>query len=93
VDWARDYRGKAAVVYCHTPVPGANWLNNTLNIDTGCVFGGALTAVRWPEREVVSVAAKRVLRRVDSPDLDVARSRFQRPTMSRFSGCDGKTLV
>ena len=60
IDWARDYRGKAAVVYGHTPVPAANWLNNTLNIDTGCVFGGALTALRWPEREVVSVPAKRV---------------------------------
>jgi protein phosphatase len=41
LDWARDYRGKAAVVYGHTPVPNANWLNNTLNVDTGCVFGGA----------------------------------------------------
>lgn len=58
VDWARDYKGRAAVVYGHTPVPRATWLNNTLNIDTGCVFGGALTALRWPEREVVSVPAR-----------------------------------
>ena len=57
LDWARDYRGDAAVVFGHTPVPDAEWLNGTLCIDTGCVFGGKLTALRWPEREIVSVPA------------------------------------
>ncbi len=60
-DWATEYRGAAAVVYGHTPVPEADWLNRTLNIDTGCVFGGKLTALRWPERELVSVPAVRHL--------------------------------
>ncbi|WP_439032872.1 polynucleotide kinase-phosphatase [Gordonia terrae] len=57
VEWARDYRGKAMVVYGHTPVPTAAWLNNTLCVDTGCVFGGRLTALRYPEAEIVDVAA------------------------------------
>ena len=57
--WADDYRGRAAVVYGHTPVPEAVWVNNTICIDTGCVFGGKLTALRWPERELVSVPARR----------------------------------
>jgi polynucleotide kinase-phosphatase len=57
--WAQDYRGRAAVVYGHTPVPEAVWLNNTICIDTGCVFGGKLTALRWPERELVGVKAAR----------------------------------
>jgi protein phosphatase len=56
--WAADYRGSAAVVYGHTPVLEPEWVNNTINIDTGCVFGGALTALRWPERELVSVPAR-----------------------------------
>jgi protein phosphatase len=56
-DWAAEYRGPAAVVYGHTPVPDAEWLNGTINIDTGCVFGGRLTALRYPEREIVSVPA------------------------------------
>jgi protein phosphatase len=56
-DWAAEYRGNAAVVYGHTPVPEPEWLNNTVCIDTGCVFGGSLTALRWPEREFVSVKA------------------------------------
>lgn len=59
-NWAADYRGKAMVVYGHTPVPSAEWLNNTICLDTGCVFGGALTALRYPERELVSVSAKQM---------------------------------
>jgi protein phosphatase len=58
-DWAAEYRGKAMVVYGHTPVAEAEWLNRTINIDTGCVFGGKLTALRYPERELVSVPALR----------------------------------
>lgn len=58
--WARDYRGEALVVYGHTPVVEPDWLNNTVCIDTGCVFGGKLTAMRYPERELVSVPAAEV---------------------------------
>lgn len=58
--WAEDYRGRAAVVYGHTPVPDATWLNNTICLDTGAVFGGKLTALRWPERELVDVPAEQV---------------------------------
>jgi protein phosphatase len=58
--WADDYRGAATVVYGHTPVPEATWVNNTICLDTGCVFGGMLTALRWPSRELVSVPAERV---------------------------------
>lgn len=58
-NWALEYRGEAAVVYGHTPVPQPEWLNNTINVDTGCVFGGALTALRYPERELVSVPARK----------------------------------
>ncbi len=57
--WARDYRGRAMVVYGHTPVPTAEWVNNTICLDTGVVFGGELTALRYPERQVVSVPAER----------------------------------
>lgn len=58
--WAADYRGRAIVVYGHTPVVEAEWLNGTICVDTGCVFGGKLTALRYPERELVSVPAARV---------------------------------
>ena len=55
--WAADYCGRAMVVYGHTPVAEPQWQNNTLCIDTGCVFGGRLTALRYPEKEIVSVQA------------------------------------
>src|SRR5262245_24461992 len=59
-NWPAEYRGRAMVVYGHTPVPEPEWLNRTINVDTGCVFGGKLTALRYPEKELVSVQAQRV---------------------------------
>ncbi|MFD4132096.1 polynucleotide kinase-phosphatase [Streptomyces goshikiensis] len=58
--WAEEYRGKAVVVYGHTPVPNTAWINNTICLDTGAVFGGRMTALRWPERELVDVPAEKV---------------------------------
>ncbi|KQV05425.1 polynucleotide kinase-phosphatase [Kitasatospora sp. Root107] len=57
--WAEEYRGRALVVYGHTPVPTASFVNNTICLDTGCVFGGSMTALRYPERELVTVEAER----------------------------------
>jgi protein phosphatase len=59
VKWAAAYRGRALVVYGHTAVRRPEWVNNTVNIDTGCVYGGSLTALRYPEREIVAVRAAR----------------------------------
>jgi protein phosphatase len=68
-NWAAEYRGKAMVVYGHTPVPEPEWLNRTINIDTGCVFGGHLTALRYPEKEVVSVPARQTYAQPAKPFL------------------------
>ena len=57
LDWAQNYRGRALVVYGHVAVSEPRWVNNTINIDTGCAFGGHLTALRYPEKELVSVTA------------------------------------
>lgn len=59
-DWARDYRGNAMVVYGHTPTHEAQWINRTICLDTGCVFGGKLTALRYPEKQLVSVDAAKM---------------------------------
>ena len=75
VNWADEYRGTATVVYGHTPVTEPQWVNRTINIDTGCVFGGKLTALRYPEKELVSVSAhqtyyqpaKPLINEVDKP--------------------------
>ncbi len=59
-DWAQEYKGKALIVYGHTPVKEPRIVNNTINIDTGAVFGGKLTAVRYPSMEIVSVSSSLV---------------------------------
>jgi hypothetical protein len=59
-NWAAEYSGETSIVYGHTPVTEAAWQNNTLCVDTGCCFGGHLTALRWPEREIVSVQAAEI---------------------------------
>ncbi len=58
-DWAAEYHGSTLIVYGHTPQAEAHWMNNTINIDTGCVFGGKLTALRYPERGLLSVHSLR----------------------------------
>ncbi|MFJ6552235.1 polynucleotide kinase-phosphatase [Streptomyces luteogriseus] len=96
--WAEDYRGRAAVVYGHTPVPEATWLNNTICLDTGAVFGGKLTALRWPERELADVPAEQVWYeparplRTEAPGgqdgrpLDLADVRGRRVVETRHQG-------
>jgi protein phosphatase len=59
-NWASEYRGRAVVAYGHTAVPTAEWLNKTICLDTGCVYGGRLTALRYPELEIVDVPAQQV---------------------------------
>ena len=58
-NWAADYRGEATIVYGHTPWKEVQAVNRTYCVDTGCVFGGKLTCIRYPEMEVVSTAAHR----------------------------------
>lgn len=57
LDWAADYRGRATIVYGHVAANEVKNVNGTYCIDTGCVFGGKLTAFRYPEREIVDVEA------------------------------------
>jgi protein phosphatase len=90
LNWAADYRGSALVVYGHTPNPDPLWQNNTVNIDTGCVFGGALTALRYPERETVSVPAKQVYYAPVRPTF--ARPELGTPTL-RYEDVAGKQYI
>ncbi|MEU0535626.1 polynucleotide kinase-phosphatase [Amycolatopsis tolypomycina] len=91
--WARDYRGSAMVLYGHTPTLEAEWVNNTMCLDTGAVFGGKLTALRYPEREVVSVKAHRVWYEPTRP-LDTSRPLAGRePAVLELTDVTGKRIV
>ncbi|MGI9005186.1 MAG: polynucleotide kinase-phosphatase, partial [Streptosporangiaceae bacterium] len=93
--WATDYRGPALVLYGHTPVPEPEWVNNTLCLDTGCVFGGRLTALRYPERELVSVPAAAVYYEPARPfpaNTDLAGSGLAGPGGDRVAQRDPGVL-
>lgn len=70
VEWPVTYQGRALVIYGHTPSGEARRRGNTLCIDQGCVFGGKLTAYRYPEGELVQIRAKDTYYPADAPDLD-----------------------
>ncbi len=91
--WAEDYRGEATVVYGHTPVPEAVWLNRTICIDTGCVFGGQLTALRYPERELVSVPAKEVYYEPVRPLASTPADEAREPTDLDLDDVLGKRII
>lgn len=95
-EWAREYRGKAMVVYGHTPVLEAEWLNNTIDIDTGCVFGGKLTALSYPEQELVSVdAAKTYCEPVKplTPELSPQNIQQQQDDVLDIEDVTGKRFI
>lgn len=92
--WAREYRGRASVVYGHTPVPEADWLNGTICIDTGCVFGGKLTALRWPEKVLVEVPAARTYYEPVRPlELAVTEARAKQDTALDIDDVRGKRYI
>lgn len=70
--WEAEYSGAATVVYGHTPSTAAGWVNNTICVDTACVFGGSLTALRYPDRELASVPAARAWAPITAPLRDPA---------------------
>ncbi len=96
--WASDYRGKTSVVYGHTPVVEADWLNNTINLDTGCVFGGKLSALRYPEREIVQVPARQTYAESPRPaptQTETAETSLQwkHDELLRIEDVNGKRIV
>lgn len=97
-NWAAEYRGQAMVVYGHTPVPEPEWLNRTINIDTGCVFGGKLTALRYPERELFSVPARYTYAQPARPFISVHQqaavsSQHQHDDLLDISDVLGKRII
>ncbi|MGI0118683.1 polynucleotide kinase-phosphatase [Zooshikella sp. RANM57] len=95
-EWANDYRGKALVVYGHTPTIEPEFFNNTICIDTGCVFGGKLTALRYPERELVSVPASQVYYEPSRPlfeEQDTRSLQHRHDDVLNISDVQGKRFI
>lgn len=61
--WYELYKGETLVVFGHWALPDPVVRPNAIGLDTGCVYGGALTALILPARRLVSVPARRAYRR------------------------------
>jgi diadenosine tetraphosphatase ApaH/serine/threonine PP2A family protein phosphatase len=56
--WNEEYHGKPLIVFGHLTVREPVLLNNTIDIDTGCVIGNKLTALRYPEMEIKDIPSQ-----------------------------------
>ncbi len=92
LNWAKEYQGKAIVIYGHTPVPKAEWFNNTMDIDTGCVFGGSLTALRYPEKEIISVPANKMYCEPSKP-LEPIEEKIEDDGMVHIEDVTGQKFI
>ena len=59
IPWYEAYTGERLVVFGHWSKPEPVIRPNAIGIDTGCVYGGHLTALILPEKRLVSVPAER----------------------------------
>ena len=90
LNWASEYRGRATVVYGHIPAIEPQILNNTYCIDTGCVFGGKLTCLRYPEKEIVSIPAEKCYYEPQKPLVPIA---CDRDDMLCIEDVSGKLII
>lgn len=91
-DWTSGHKSSELILWGHEPKPQPLMVNNTLNIDQGVVFGGNLTAYRYPERKIFSVKAKADYAKVvDNPLKEWERKRLNPPNIAKF--LEGYTVL
>jgi len=84
-DWFISHNKSSLIVWGHDPKPRPLLINNTINIDQGVVFGGELTAYRYPEREFISVQAKQDYSgAADNPLEEWKKNRLNPPNIGKF---------
>jgi polynucleotide kinase-phosphatase len=84
-DWSASHKSNELILWGHDPKPQPLMVNNSLNIDQGVVFGGSLTAYRYPERQLVSVKAKQDYANVpDNPLREWESKRLAPPNIAKF---------
>ncbi len=84
-DWFNEHRSGELIVWGHDPRLQPTIVNRTINIDQGAVFGGQLTAYRYPEQSFVSVDARQdYAQDAESPLVRLRKRRFAAPDLGQF---------
>ena len=84
-DWFLQHQTSELIVWGHDPKVKPYKINNTINIDQGVVFGGELTAFRYPEQTFEAVKAyKNYTGHEGNPLLEAKAKRFSPPNIQSF---------
>ncbi|MDM5234548.1 polynucleotide kinase-phosphatase [Lysinibacillus pakistanensis] len=84
-DWFTEHQTSQLIIWGHDPKINPLKQNHTLNIDQGVVFGGQLTAFRYPEQTIISVNAyKNYAGTQNNPLLEAKAKRFEPPNIAAF---------
>ncbi|GAB4011594.1 MAG: metallophosphoesterase family protein [Bdellovibrio sp.] len=60
--WYNFYSDDELVIYGHWAAQGLLVRENTIGLDSGCVWGGALSALLLPEKKIIQIKAKKEYR-------------------------------
>ncbi|MCM3388149.1 polynucleotide kinase-phosphatase [Ureibacillus chungkukjangi] len=91
-DWTIHHKTSTLIVWGHDPKLKPLVVNNTINIDQGVVFGGELTAFRYPEQEFVAVQAKQDYSGGhNNPLIELKKKRLNPPNIAKF--IDGFSIL
>lgn len=84
-DWTIHHKTSTLIVWGHDPKPKPLIINNTINIDQGAVFGGELTAFRYPEKEFVSIQAEKDYSNgKNNPLIELKKKRLDSPNIAKY---------
>lgn len=83
-DWTIHHHSPELIIWGHDPRPVALEVQRTINIDQGAVFGGDLTALRLPSKEIVQVESQDYAQAAINPLEEWFEKRRKAPAFKKW---------